>query len=140
MEYYKESFVAELDLENLVFKELDVPYPEIYYDTHFGFRDIPTGTIGGDGKLNFTFSISSNLYQYSETEGQVRAFGATSDFTDNMANELPIADCTEASKAMKHNLLNVKYLQLLFDPYKNLYYRFHWGQVPERKNDGNKFI
>jgi len=134
--YYFESYVAELDLVKKEFRSLEIPYPSIYQEAHFGLRDVPSGMMGKNGELNFTFSISSNIYQYSTTEEKLTVLGGTSDFTDNMAKSLPIGDCSETPKSMKHNLLNVKYLHLMFDPYRKLYYRFHWGEVPENRADG----
>lgn len=136
LKYFSERFIGELDLKSLTFKELDVFYPEEYQSHFFGFRDIPAVTFDSNGFINYTFSISSNLYQYSIRTGETKVFGGTSDFTNNHAGELGIDQCRDTPEGLKHNLLNVKYFHIHHDSYRGLYYRFHSGEVPEIKNNG----
>ncbi|MBO3699872.1 DUF4221 family protein [Fabibacter sp. E12] len=134
--YYNENFIGELDLFNLSFRELNIGYPPEFRELSFGFRDIPAVTFDPSGLINYTFSISSNIYQYSLETGKTSSFGGASDFTRNHADALQIEDCPDTPLGMKHNLLNVKFMHLLQDPYRKLYYRFHWGDVPEHRADG----
>lgn len=134
--YYSENFVAELDLDSLTFQELDISYPKEFRELSYGLRDVPSVTFDPSGFINYTFSVSSNVYQYSLKTGKKSSYGGASNFTSNLAESLPIEDCPDTPLSMKHNLLNVKFMQLFQDPYRELYYRFHWGDVSEQRADG----
>jgi len=136
LDYYKENIVAELDLKHLIFKELQIKYPEFYTQRFYGFRDIPAVSFDNRGYITFDFSVHSNLYQYDIDSESVEIFGGASDFTDNHASFLQNQDCNDTRAGMKHNLLNVKFLQIQYDPFKHLYYRFHWSNIPEHKING----
>lgn len=135
-DYYKENMIAELDLVSKRFREVKMPFPEYFQKENYGFRNIPSVTKGDKNSLNITFSVSSNIYEFDLESDLVNSFGGKSEFTDNHADNLGQDDCQDTQAGMKHNLRNVKYLQLHFDPYRQLYYRFHWSEVAEHKSDG----
>lgn len=136
LDYYKENFIGSLDLVNMSFEQLQMPFPEYFQNENYGFRNIPSVTAGSNDKLNITFSVSSNIYQYDLSTNAVLQVGAKSEYGANHADALEQDDCTDTQASLKHNLLNVKYLSLYHDPYQHLYYRFHWGEVPEQRADG----
>ncbi len=136
LDYYKENIIAELDLVNKEFKEIDFDFPDHFHRNNFGFRNIPNITYSQSGVINITFSILSNVYQYDLRSSTELVFGGNSHNTDNVASSLDKGACSDMEARMKHNLRNVNFLQLHHDPFKDLYYRFHWGNVSAQKADG----
>lgn len=136
LDYYKENMIAELDLSDKRFREVRMPFPEYFQKQNYGFRNIPSITKGDENSLNITFSVSSNIYEFNLESDAVNSFGGKSEFTENHASSLDQDDCQDTQAGMRHNLRNVKYLQLHFDPYRQLYYRFHWSEVAEHRSDG----
>ncbi|GAB5523544.1 MAG: hypothetical protein Roseis2KO_14160 [Roseivirga sp.] len=136
LDYYKENMIAELDLVSKRFREVKMPFPEYFQKENYGFRNIPSVTKGDENSLNITFSVSANIYELDIESDIVNSFGGKSEFTENHASSLDQDDCQDTQAGMKHNLRNVKYLQLHFDPYRQLYYRFHWSEVAEHSSDG----
>ncbi|MGW8122266.1 DUF4221 family protein [Roseivirga echinicomitans] len=134
LSYYQEPFVGRVNLRTNEFEELEVFYPDFYKKYSYGYRDSPAVSFDNKGNINYTFSTSSNIYQYNIKSQVTTVFGGESLYTENHADYLDKYNCKDSQASMKHSLVNVKFLGIYNAGSE--YVRFHISGIPEGKVDG----
>ena len=92
-----------------------------------------------DTLLVYNFEYESNIYAYNLNSKNIDIYGAKSEYSPGLIN---LVSAKNPDQWERHAIENPHYLHVLFDPYENLYYRFHWGGVPYKasNNQFNSFI
>jgi hypothetical protein len=127
---------AKIDLGTACLSILPIKYPDVY-------------------KTNLRFTSFSNPFIICSNEYYVGAFGITPDLVVlskkekklmnikvshlNMVNVEPFdtIKSSEMDYYGEHYDLSINYLQIIYDPFKDLYYRFYTLPIPKgRNNDG----
>lgn len=137
LSYYEEPFIGRVNLVTNEFEELEVFYPDFYKEYSYGYRDSPAVSFDNRGNINYTFPVSSNIYQYNILSKETKVLGGESSYTENHADYLDKSKCRDSQASMKHSLLNVKFLGIY--NVDNKYVRFHISGIPEGKVDGRYY-
>ena len=122
--YYKQKFIGMLQIENgiIVKSNRIISFPNYYQqEKSYMFYSSPSFLIHKEKKLLISYAVSHNLYLY-KNDSVFRTVNAKSNFLDTFRF------------AEKDNAVNMKqyfedghYRKILFDRFRNLYYRvvFH---------------
>lgn len=123
--------LVELNIETNSIATIPVLYPEYFTknDASFGFLyDVNATFNNGDIFVNFPFL--SDIYKYSFSSDGIIKYHGESTFTKNMA--MPYYE-----GAMDlHAIENVRFFPIINDEFRELYYRFHWGDIDASNNLG----
>ncbi len=73
------------------------------------------------------FTGESNIYSFDLENSRTKIYGGRSSYTESLAAPLD-RNATREEKS-KHRAESVSYLNLRYDPYRDLYYRLHFGDI-----------
>jgi Domain of unknown function (DUF4221) len=123
-------FVAKLSLKTGKASFIPIYYSDFYRERRGKFGNLwnASATVAG-GKIIYNFQAESNIYVYDTATQQVRTVKSPSRYSPNQAT-------SEQVEAEAHPVENTLFCQVLPDPYRKLYYRFHWGGIPAVAPDG----
>lgn len=111
-------------------------YPQKYSSHYFGFFHDFEITWAGD-KIIAVFPIESSLYLIDLDDYSVQITGGESELSNNHADPLEFSNCNDDDRKMKHYIENIQFRKIIYDPYRHLYYRFHYGEAKEPNPDGS---
>lgn len=131
--YLITPFLGEISLANVTPKITLLPlkYSSYYFegkDVGFGSMFQPNVTSYND-LIVYNFPIESNIYTYNVNTDETNEFGAQSGFTKNLAEPY-----SENPDQNLHLVNNPVFFKTIYDPFKKLYYRIHWGNCETMKN------
>lgn len=131
--YLMTSFLGEISLANITPKITLLPlkYSSYYLkgkDIGFGSMFQPNVTIYKD-LIVYNFPIESNIYTYNLYTGDTHKFGAKSVFSNNL-----VEPYSENQDRNTHLVKSTIFLKTIYDPYKKLFYRIHWGNCENKNN------
>jgi len=90
-----------------------------------------------DGRVVYTFPPESNIYTHNLLTEKNDSYAAPSKFTKSTVP--PLESTSDRIKIRKHLIENPTYYGVMFDRYKNLFYRIHRGGREFTTNDdGNE--
>jgi hypothetical protein len=106
----------------------------IYYPTYNkkGYMPQYTGPQAcyTEDKIVINYSFSSDIHYYDHLSGKSYIKGGRSNFTDNYLESME-----ENENPSDFMLRSIYFFKFTYDPYKELFYRVHWGEMPLRKAD-----
>jgi hypothetical protein len=103
-----------------------LPYfPGTYNPIYLGARSCFT-----DDKIVINYAFSSNIHVYDYKSHQVSIFGGMSSLTGNY-----LIPWKEGENPTDYYLKSLCFFKLTYDPYRDLFYRTHWGEMPLRKSE-----
>lgn len=126
----KMDFLGELFLNKEKLTLLPLKYSRYYFNSKFGYGDMfqPNLTIYQDLVI-YNFPVESNIYTYNLDTKTFNKYGAKSRFSKNLVEPF--------KKGFDPNQFAVKstvFFKTVYDPYRELYYRLHWGNCDIKKN------
>lgn len=126
----KIPFAAELSLNGQKLTLLPLKYSPYYYKSKEGWGNMyqPNLTVYKD-LIIFNFPIEPNIYSYNLVTGKFNKYGAQSKLTQNLSEPF-----TTGSDPNMYIVKNTLFFKTIYDPYRNLYYRIHWGKCKIKKN------
>jgi hypothetical protein len=136
----KKYFATSRDLHlQLIHNEIKITeltgrYPDYYKENNF-YVYCPTRTIGADGNLIYSFDDSPNIFLYdSVLKNYEEKTLTTPDFKENVS--------FDESKIYDHNYItkyyieNDRFLNLIYNPNKHVYYRIFSKGISYENDDG----
>lgn len=131
-EFYAEPFIGELLLDSMTLKTIPFEHSKYIKENYVAAMDMPTISFNGS-EIFCCFTGESNIYSLDLENGKSKAFGGRSAYTKNIATPL----ARDASKEQKdqHRLESASFFNLRYDPYRDLYYRLHFGDIKYRMSD-----
>jgi hypothetical protein len=116
--------VAKLNLKNGEASFVPIFPSDFYRERQGKFGNLwnASATLTGE-KIIYNFQVESNIYVYDTATKRVKTIQATSQYSPNQAT-------SERVEAEAYPVENTLFCQVLPDPYRKLYYRFHWGGIP----------
>lgn len=129
----KRPMMVWLNLNTALLNYLPLTFSDYFYaiNTQAGFLgQIYVSPYQNDSVLTYSYGYESNIYQFNTQRGTITYYGAQSDSCTNLVQ--PFAeDKNDDGKAWEiHMIENTAFQQVLYDPYRQLYYRFHSKNVP----------
>jgi Domain of unknown function (DUF4221) len=114
---------------------LPVTYPERYYKKEQGFNNYVHREKVGNKHI-YSFAAEPNIFSLDVVSGKIDIFAgrSQSDTSENMF--ISKKDAFDADIKLRILTTASQYKQILFDKYRNVYYRFFSPQRPEKDADG----
>lgn len=134
--YYDMPVEAGFNLTNGTFGNVPIYFPEKYTKNYFGELNKVFRTVNNNLHV-FSFMADANVYVCDITNNTVKKILCRSKY-DTALTIKPISAIykDDIDKKMDHYTTSSVYLKILYDPYRNLYYRFFSAAVPLKNKDG----
>jgi len=125
-EYFLKPFIAEFNLTNDTMSLLPVKYSKYIMNNYIGYLSRPYVSFFKD-KIYYCFNGESNIYSYNLKTNKTDIYGGRSKYSKNLAK--PIPRNWSSDKKDKHRLKGVQFFNVIYDPYRDLFYRLHFGNM-----------
>lgn len=140
--YLNAPLVSKLNLSSHKLEDLPITYSDYYKENNgeLGFLSWLNLWETMDGRIVYNFQFESNIYTYDFDSKEVRVYGARTKKFNNLSSL--IKTNAEGDLWVRHALENTHLFPVIYDKYRNLFYRFNWGNISYLKEDGlyNSFI
>jgi hypothetical protein len=97
-----------------------------------------------NNSLLFNFPFSSRIYKYDLLQKKLEEFNILSNYTKNESESLNFSKFKgnyESFEIDKHFLYSLHFHKIIYDPYKNLFYRIHSLPIEnDPKNKSSNFM
>ena len=132
---FKKPVEAGIDIQNNLLKQIPVSYPIIYHSGQFGHLLNISRTVS-QTKHIFSFDMNPNLYVWDKQNSQLKAVGGKSNFQNR--NNIIEPKKKQKVKALDLMITSPAYPHIVYDKYRQLYYRIFLKEQ-ELKNTEGKF-
>jgi len=132
------SIVTEYSLVSTI-QSLPIMYSDYFLDNNarLGHLAYINASPSRNGHLVYNFLYESNIYDYDFQTMETKIFGAEPSFERGLADPFDIDEANN-NEWERHAIMSPHYFQVLYDPFRDLYYRFHWGGIdPPAKDDAS---
>lgn len=131
--FYKGNNEVKINFnENkLNYEFLPVSYPKDYLKGYFGYYFMPRRVVDNKGNHIYSYSVSPTMQIWNSKSQEVSSATAKSYY---QKDEIAFLDPTvkySTKELMKYTVETGTYTSLLFDPYRNIYYRFFRPAIAE---------
>jgi hypothetical protein len=133
--YYEAPIHVSYSLDSHRFSPLPIYYQEKYKRYYFGFHNLVFRS-EYDSKYTIGFSSDPNIYLYDKVLNSVFIYGGRSAFQHGAVNPLSKRYKNDSNKKLKHLTLSPIYKEILYDKYRDVYYRFLLNGIDEQNEDG----
>lgn len=135
IKYYKSSIESLISIESDQIINFPIQYPTLYTNNYYGFANHIFRTVK-DSLSIFSFPIDPNIYIYNRREDSLRIIGGKSRYQLNAAIPLSRKLKKDSNKKLEHLASVPFYHQILYDPFRKLYYRFFSKELNIKNDDG----
>lgn len=126
--FYQQPIFVAINLEKNLTDFIPVYYPsQAANGKLFGYKLKPY-ILFLDNCLLYNFPFSSRIYKYHLSNKKLEEFDIISNYTDNESESLSFSKFKgnyESLEVDKHFLYSLHFHKIVYDPYKNLFYRIH---------------
>jgi hypothetical protein len=106
-------------------------YPQSHIDNYYGLLYAPNRVVGYEGDHVYNYPADFRLSRYDVSANSVTQHEARSYYQGNPTQGVDTASMSDISALVDHLTYEPYYLNLLYDPYRQLYYRFYRGALQE---------
>jgi hypothetical protein len=126
------NVVATFNIRSAKLSLLPLGYSDYYISEKGEFGNFWNASLSiVDNKLIYNFQAESGIYTSDLLGNSQSSYKADSKFTKNQVSPYRANEDGE-----RHGIENPTFFRVLYDPYRNLYYRFHWGGIPHKDING----
>ena len=125
-EYFSKPFIAEFNLRSLLVSLIPVYYSSYFKNSYIGYLSTPNVTFLND-MVYYCFSGESNIYSHKLETNYTSTYGGRSKYSKSMAE--PISPKSSFEKKLRHRLVSATFFNVIYDPYRDLFYRLHYGNI-----------
>ncbi|UPT68221.1 MAG: DUF4221 domain-containing protein [Sphingobacteriales bacterium JAD_PAG50586_3] len=119
-----------------VWRDVGARYSELFRHRYYDLAIESFSHFTGDAIL-YNFEAEPNIYKYSLTKGTMETIGGASSYADSIPQGFKNKKAVEREDAFNWFIRIPWYNSpVLFDPYKKLYYRLYFDDIPLKKSDG----
>ena len=116
-------------------KMVSFSWPDIYKGKNWGgILTIPSRTMNLSGELIYSFGIDPHIYRLNQN-GDVQKYLARSDYLSGRTN--PLEKNASFEKLDEHFMNENYYGNIIYDKYRNVYYRYAGLKMNPRNADGS---
>ena len=122
--------IAEVDIKNKKSTFKNFYYPE-YLQGRNDYNPVYTGPMACfvEDSVIINFSNSSDIFTLNLNSGLTRQYGGTSDYVDNLPEPMQ-----KGANPLDYALSTARFFKVVFDPYRNFFYRTQWRKMDLKKN------
>ena len=133
---YHYPITGELNLNNLKVSFTGIKYPKFFHIHNFGLLNRIYQNFFNE-KLLYCFEATPEIWQYAHNEGKLEKFVVKSLFDKDPCQPISFKRTPETKDLLFNHLKTSPYYhRLIFDPFKQVYYRFYAHPLPEKGPDG----
>lgn len=128
----KTPMVSSLNISTGKLSLIPIPYSDYLYQIkgRAGFlTSVLTSEFQKDGLLTYSFLGESNIYQYDPKNATITSYGATASKGKNLVDSMEYTG-DDVKMWNIHNIENTQFLNVMYDKYRHLYYRFSLRNIP----------
>ncbi len=135
--YLNAPLISELHLSTKRLEDLPITYSQYYKKNNgaLGFLSWVNLWETMDQKIIYNFQYESNVYSYDMDSEKVKNYGAKTEEFSNLSGLVRTNE--EGEVWVSHALENTHFFPVIYDKYRNLHYRFNWGNIPSSQEDSH---
>lgn len=133
--FFRTNIVAAYNFKKDTFVDLGVPFPDKYKKNYFGDALYPFREVKGDS-LIFTFNADPYITILNRATNTITKVLSRSKFQKEEIEPLDIQFIGDINKRSDHLIESPLYMKIIYDPFRNLYYRFYLDGKPLKNEDG----
>lgn len=134
VKYYDEPIEGFISLEDTTYYPLDITYPEIYHQEYqYGVLSYVSRTVANDDVFIYTYHVDPSIYLYQMKSAEL----IKKEFEGFPSPKGLLRDQVDQMDLLENLLENYVYLEVLYDPFRNLYYQFILGETEVKQSNGN---
>jgi hypothetical protein len=134
--FYKSPLEAEFNINKKTFSELPVFFPHKYFSNYYGDLNSVSREIVGDSHI-YSFNSDDTIYVYSLLNNTTKKIPCRSSFKKTNTMPLPNQYKDDVNRKIEHILQSPYYLNILYDKFRNCYYRFFLNNMNLKRADGS---
>jgi len=133
---YNYPMTAMYNINSGELKTLGLKYPELYDKCNYGLLR-PITQVYPPEKIVYNPNARGEIWEYNLTSGSIQIHDLRSRYQLKEIEPLTFKSTPRTKDMlMKHADLSGEYTHLVWDPYRNVYYRFFKHFRPEKKENG----
>lgn len=123
--------IAFLDIKDQKVSALPIYYSEYFQDQNgkLGYLNYLNASFLNGNSLTYNFEYESNIYEYNVATEKTKKFGGISENSNGLVSPYK-GDLEDHEAHVNHAIENPQYFDVVYDEYRDLYYRFHWKSTP----------
>lgn len=133
--YYKESVAAFFDFNSGAFNAISISFPDSYKTYFYGDADLPFREVKNDS-LIISFSTDPYILILNRSTNQISRIVSKSSFQKSGMEPLDKKYIQDINKRVEHLAVSPLYMKMIYDKYRNVYYRFFLREQKLKNNDG----
>lgn len=133
--YYTSMIHASYSPEDDTYTELPVSHSKMYIDNYYGFHN-HIFRREYDDRYVVSFSADPNIYIYNKLDKEIEVNGGRCSYQPTDVRILNRKYKADDNKKLRHFTIEPFYDTILYDEYRNLYYRFFYTGVEDKNPDG----
>lgn len=134
-QFYDLPVASGFSFPDKKFSSIRVAWPANYKYNYYGDAIDVSRTVNAHLHV-FSFPANDSIYVFNSLDKSIRKFNCRSKFKNEEVRPLDARFHNDINKKVEHLTINPLYRKILYDPFRDLYYRFFVNSVPLRNNDG----
>lgn len=134
-EYFKHKLEGWLHLETGAIRQADYSFPSNHYQ-HAYAQSVFSYRIFKDSLSIVSFQSQDSLYVYNHHTGSLKSHSGKSQYQSIDFIPFDTAHKDDMERVKEYLIVNPIYQRILYDPYRQLYYRFFVKEQPLKKENG----
>lgn len=133
-EFYSGNNEVIYNLGNGTFNFVPVIYPEDYRNNYYGLALMPMRDINNMGEHIFSYMASDQVQRWTPSTNTTTSYDIKSAYKTGAHAGINKELVSNTSALITHVVNEPIYTNLLYDKYRNIYYRFFRSAIPENAN------
>lgn len=135
LSFFKESPIVYFNIETNNIVKPEIRYSELYDKGYFGFKNKVYISHYND-KTFLSYLIDPNIYIVDNKTHIQKTVGGKCSFQEKDSKVLDNSIMNMPDKKLEDLRIDFWYNEILFDSYRNLYYRFYGKEMPVHNKEG----
>jgi len=133
--FYKQNTIGQISLLTNKFETYHISFPQNYIDHYYGFAT-HVYINSCDSFSLISFPCNANIFLLDRYKNSVQTYTAKSKYQTEEAMPLDTSCKNSTEEKMRHLTTVPYYAEILYDKYRELYYRFFRKNIPLRQSNG----
>ena len=138
--YYNQNIAAFFDFNSRTFRSINLTFPDDYKKNYYGDADLPFRETKNDS-LILSFSTDPYIIILDRSTNKISKVLSRSISQKMEVRPLDKKYMQDINKRVEHLAVSPLYMKIIYDKYKDVYYRFFLKEQKLKNSDGtyNKF-
>jgi hypothetical protein len=133
--YFESPIESIIKFDSKSILKFPTQYSRKYLEGYYGFANQVHRTTYNEFSY-YSFPIDPNIYEFNRKNNTLNILGGRSNFQITEPNTLERKYKDDSNRKFRHMYQVPFYHQVIFDPYRNYFYRFFSKSLPLKNEDG----